>query len=220
MLTLLWKYWVIYDDTTNVLTFVIYHSPYSKPLRDSLFNLKDTFKKLIGDRRIIVAERRGVNMSDILFCKSSFSQMTLEPKNTQKCGTKNCKTCPTMNIPKNITLNDFNIKLDFRQNCKSEKVIYVAQCKNCSEFYIGQTQNELRVRCNGHRKNFNLQLYNKSALSMHLYKDHLERFGNKLCDYNFGVIKQSRPLNLDREEDFYICNTKAILTLNRYKVVR
>ena len=25
------------QDTTNVLTFVIYHSPYSKPLRDSLF---------------------------------------------------------------------------------------------------------------------------------------------------------------------------------------
>ena len=31
--------------------------------------------------------------------------------------------------------------------------------KNCNEFYIGQTQNELRVRCNDHRNNFNLQLF-------------------------------------------------------------
>ena len=75
-------------------------------------------------------------------------------------------------------------------NLKLYQIIYVAQCTNCNEFYIGQTQNELRVRWNRHRKNVNLQLYNKSAVSMHLYKDQLERFGNNvIIILAFGVIK-------------------------------
>ena len=75
------------------------------------------------------------------------------------------------------------------------------------------------MRCNGHRDKFKVGKEDLSALSAHISEKHPENFGDKLNNYNFGIIKSAPPERLDRIEDFYIYTTDAeILGLNRYKV--
>ena len=72
---------------------------------------------------------------------------------------------------------------------------------------------------NGHRQKFNVNLYDKSALSYHIYAEHFELFGEKLNNYDIGIVRSVRPMDLDRVEDFYIYNTRAdVVSINRYKV--
>ena len=65
-----------------------------------------------------------------------------------------------------------------------------------------------------------MKYYKKSALSVHMFKDHPESFDNKLRNYELGIIKSASPLDLDRCEDYYLEDTKAHLSLNRYKVTQ
>ena len=93
-------------------------------------------------------------------------------------------------------------------------------CPNNMNFYVGQTVNSCRTRANGHRAKFNTKYYTKSALSVHMYKDHPQFFDNQLQNFKLGILKTTDPLNLDRCEDFYIELTKAHLSLNCYKVTQ
>ena len=130
-----------------------------------------------------------------------------------------------MNLPKEIKVMEKTIKLDFRYNCSTDSVIYVAICKLCREhniasnYYFGQTITTLMSRCNGHRDKFKVSSFDKSALSLHIMEEHEEHFNDKLNNFDFGVVKHVSPLNLNRCEDFYIHLTAADKDgLNRYKV--
>ena len=82
---------------------------------------------------------------------------------------------------------------------------------------------KLHERVNGHRKHFKLQNseYKKSALSLHIYEQHLEHFGEKLENFDLSMIRSTRPQDLERAEDFYIWDTRAdIVALNRNKPVK
>ena len=90
-----------------------------------------------------------------------------------------------------------------------------------TQFYFGQSTNPIRTRFNGHRGCFKLKdyKYTQSALSQHTYEKHPEHFDIELRNFNFGIVKQCSPKQLNRLEDFYIYSTKAdIVSLNRYKV--
>ena len=91
-------------------------------------------------------------------------------------------------------------------------------CKQNENFYVGQTVNSCWDRANGHRGNFNPITYEKSALSFHIYRDHPQHTAKKLKNYRLGVIKSSNAADLDRNEDYYIEDLHAKLSLNRYKV--
>jgi hypothetical protein len=124
-------------------------------------------------------------------------------------------------------VNGFTVKLDFRYDCSSPTVIYIAVCKFCDDpliltcFYLGQTVNSLMSRCNGHRQCFKLSKMDESALSMHVYDKHPEYFQDKLLCFDFGVVKHVNPIQLDRVEDYYIFMTEADTKgLNRYKVTK
>ena len=83
------------------------------------------------------------------------------------------------------------------------------------------TFTRLNVRLTGHRNYFKTEnlSFEKSAFSMHSYTDHVSSFTDKLDSYDFGIIKQVAPRNLDRAEDFFVFKTRADLVgLNRYKV--
>ena len=132
-----------------------------------------------------------------------------------------------MNLDKVVYVNGTKVKLDFRQNCSKKSVVYLGICKNCNnpqhsnDFYFGQSVNSLMTRNNGHRGNFKLSAYDKSALSMHTYDKHIECFDKQLDNFDFGVVKHVAPGRLNRVEDFYIYSTDADTKgLNRYKVMK
>ena len=115
-----------------------------------------------------------------------------------------------MKLKRVVELNGQSVELDFRYNCASESVIHVSICGHCREqfvnnfdnFYIGQKLNSLISRCNGHRDTFKLDYrFHQSALSLHIMDKHTENFGDKLFNFDFGVMKSVNPLDLDRAED-------------------
>ena len=91
-----------------------------------------------------------------------------------------------------------------------------------TQFYFGQACNRFHLGLNGHRscsKIDNLS-YEKSALSMHIFTERLSHLGEKLDNFDFGIIWKVAPRNLDKAEDFFIFNSRSdILGLNRYKVL-
>ena len=105
-------------------------------------------------------------------------------------------------------------------------------CKFCNsplQGYFGQTCNSFHIRLNGHRSCFKIEPslasqaapYEKSAFSIHVNAEHFLDFSNKLSNFDFGIIKQVRPIALDRAEDFFVWKTKSdIGGLNRHKVVK
>ena len=161
-----------------------------------------------------------------MFCKSSFSNVLPVVGRNQKCSAPNCMSCQVMALPKQLTYNNLKIKLDFSLNCKADNVIYVARCSLCqadgnTQLYFGQTCTRFHLRLNGHRSHFKTDnsAYEKSALSMHIFSDHVAHFDVKLDNFVFGIIKQLAPRDMDRVEDFYISSTRADISgLNRYKV--
>ena len=169
-----------------------------------------------------------MNIASALFAKSSFSSEDRELNENQKCNGSGCMTCRLMNVAKTVTLwedhpNQCVVSLDYKCNCLSDNIVYLFICKLCPKkrsFYVGQSTNTCRKRTSGHRAKFSLSYYTKSALSVHMFKDHPQCFDNKLQNYDLGVIKSTSPLDLDRCEDYYLEYTKAHLSLNRYKVTQ
>ncbi len=205
-----------------MLTFVVNYDPDLKMELKSFFaDHQSDIKELIGDCRLVIAEKRHSNISSLLFNKRGFSRKTLVVNESQRCPSSRCKTRSTMNLEKQVKINGKDIKLDFRYDCASESVVYLATCIHCDDFYFGQTVNTLMSRCNGHRDKFKLVNEDKSALSHHIYENHLEKFDLKLENFNFGVVKKVCPRQLDRVEDYYIyCTDADTKGLNRYLVTK
>ncbi len=132
-----------------------------------------------------------------------------------------------MKLERSVQLNGKDIKLDYRYDCSMNSVVYLALCKLCKDqepqnsnnFYFGQTVNTLMSKCNGHREKFKMEKFDQSALSMHVMDKHPAYFGDKLNNFDFGVVKAVDAMQLDRVEDCFIYVTKAdSVGLNRYKV--
>ena len=176
-------------------------------LKSVIGELSNDLHNVIGETKIIIAERRNPNTASLLFAKSSFSQ-SLRPMNSnQKCLHSKCLTCDILNLPKNLKVNDFPIKLDFTLNCKVTNCIYLAICKHCTnpnEFYFGQTSNALNERMSGHRSCFKSEKFENSALSYHVYTKHLEHFDKNLENFNLGIVKEVPPRLLDRSENPFV----------------
>ena len=216
-------------DEHRTLTFVINRNDFMvKKIKEVVKECQTDIERLLGKTRIIVAERRNGNIASTVFAKSSFSKEDNQAKENQRCSGKGCKSCKLVNLNKEFFVwknNDSykkKVKLDFRHDCTTECIIYIYVCKLCKEnnsFYVGQSINSCQTRANGHRACFTENLYKKSALSYHIFKDHPEHFHDKLSNYNLGVIKTCSGANIDGAEDFYVEHLHADLSLNRYKVV-
>ena len=197
----------------------------AKTLRTFLESRKDELKQIIGDRKIMISERRGPNTASLLFAKSGFSSSRLTLNSDQRCNARGCLLCDNLLTDKNVNINGLNVKLDFTLNCKASCCIYLAICRHCtdrSEFYIGQTTTPMHIRFNGHRSGFKLDnfKFNDSALSHHVYNKHIDNFHDKLFNFDVGIIRMCSADLLNRLEDYYIYSSKAdIISLNRYKVV-
>ena len=85
------------------------------------------------------------------------------------------------------------------------------------EVYFGRTTQKCRNRTSGHRKSFNEEKSDISALSMHAREVHQTTFS--LDIFNIAVVSKVSPQRLRREEFRYIEKYRTnSLGLNRYKV--
>ena len=204
------------------LCFVLTHSVDVPKIKKFVQSFLDDIEFLTGTRKIIFSQKRNKNTGTLLFNKYGFAQLNTHLL-SQKCGAKHCFSCALKfdnNDPINL-LDNFVVTPSIHVNCKSSSIIYVAICKVCSDFYFGQTMTEEHIRMNGHRDKFNIEKFDKSALSMHIYTDHPDNTEHDLLNFNVAILESTNAINLNRRESFYIWSTEGdIRHLNRYKLVK
>ena len=186
--------------------------------------LGDDIQTLIGHKNITFATRKGSTIGSCLVRNAELCQVIEEPKTSQKCGKKNCKTCAMMMDTDMVTVNGYTHKLPKNVDCKTKNVIYLQSCGDldCAEegmnSYTGQTRQEFRERNNGHRSKFNVSKHEDSALAHHSYMDH--GLGVKLQNFKCAIVKKCKIRQLDREEFKFIEKFQTLTKgLNRCKII-
>ena len=69
-------------------------------------------------------------------------------------------------------------------NCKTNNVVYLIQCNKCGKQYVGETENTLHLRMNGHQSDYNCKLPNKPVAV------HFNSVGHTFNDLSITVIEQ------------------------------
>ena len=189
-------------------------------LKNAVRNLGEDIATLVGHQNITFATRKGPTIGSKLVKNGQLCKTAEAVKESQKCGRKNCKTCPAMIDTDTITVNGHTEKLPKNVDCKSKGVIYVQTCSACDQHnsYVGQTRQEFRERNNGHRVKFNMLKHEDSALAHHSYQDH--GLGVKMKDFVCAIVKKCKIRQLDREEFKFIERFKTLTKgLNRCKII-
>ncbi|XP_055959087.1 uncharacterized protein LOC130014223 [Patella vulgata] len=72
---------------------------------------------------------------------------------TKICGHPRCQTCKILNISDHFHNKTSGTKFPIldQLSCSSLNIIYLILCRKCDKQYVGETQNALRERINGHR---------------------------------------------------------------------
>ena len=216
------------DDQKQSLVFSVTYFKEIGALKKLVKGIEGDIVSLCGDVRIIFAMRKHLSIGNTMvknrkLCEASGSNE--KDTDSQRCHAGRCKTDPVLFDSNEVMVNGKICKLDFSLNCKDQNIIYLAKCHICAEFnnaYFGQTVQCGNKRMNGHRDKFKLDVnlsYEKSALSMHCFEQHPDKFD--MSYFQIGFVKKVNPLNLDREEDIIINTYKTnIWGLNRIKVKR
>ena len=116
-----------------------------------------------------------------------------------------------------ISVNGVSYKIKQQLNCTNFG-IYAAQCKLCSNYYIGQSKNRFSLRWNGHRHTWNsCSLENeKAALYIHYHNHHSNQIKSqrKIWDcYEVIFLQQPKPYQLDFLESKWISRLQAKINI-------
>ena len=128
--------------------------------------------------------------------------------------------CPLVAGRKCVTVNNRKVSVPMNVTCKTDNVIYLWTCNICDKdnAYFGRTTQQCNNRTSGHRRYFNSDEFEKSALSMHAKDKHPTNMNLK--NFKVSIVKKVSPRNIKREEFRYIekYRTKCF-GINRYKTL-
>ena len=123
-------------NTTNIqpdtLVFAFNFLKEHNQIRKLFKEIQPDINSIIGDTRIIFALSKGPSIGNLLIHNRHVCTSADEvnaPKD-QRCLMARCMTCGLMNRNETATTNCTSVKLVQNVNCKTENVIYFAQCKN------------------------------------------------------------------------------------------
>ena len=115
------------------------------------------------ERPLGIVSRRGKNLGDLLFKRKKFSlnyEKNIKYKGTVRCTPEDqpskqgrpCQGCQLMSgsvtIKSKVTGKVYVVD---GGNCKTTRIVYCMECILCELQYVGQTVNDPRTRCGGHR---------------------------------------------------------------------
>ena len=126
-----------------------------------------------------------------------------------KCGKARCKTCSIIIQRRHShIINERIVYFNANMNCCSKNVIYVLFCKNCEEYYVGETNMTLNLRVNLHRQHINNPQYSFLHVSSHI----------RSCGSEFQILPIYKVSNnstyiIRRLEEYFIYFLSP--TLNR-----
>ena len=207
----------ITDDTKEELTFPLHYFNKLEEFKTVVNSLKTEFNELIGNTRIMFAVKKQSSIGNMLVKNKELSSNLNTTQIGQKCNAPGCRQCPLVSPENRFMINGITLTTPKSLNCKAKNIIYMWNCKLCSETYFGRTVQHCHNRTSGHRSCFNHEdKVEKSALFMHAMECHRDNFS--LETFNISVVKKVSPQQLRREEFRFIDKFKtASQGLNRYK---
>ena len=207
----------LYDNNTpkeeeNQIVFSVQYFHEVEQLKKLVRSCEPDIIHLCGDIKITFALRKAPSISNRVVKNRNLSVINATTPVTQstpdqRCKSPKCMTCPYLfESGERIVINGNELRLDQSLSCKSNNIIYVAQCRLCTEngTYFGQTLNAMHIRMNGHRSKFQIDStlkFEQSALSMHAYLKHKDDFNMNI--FKLGIVKQVNPNSLNRLEDYF-----------------
>ena len=157
----------------------------------------------------IVAYRRPKNLRNLLVSAELKSADNEPNQGSSPCGSKRCLTCRhirTRETFKSTTTGQpFYVRAT--ATCKTSNVIYVIECRRCRKQYVGETQNPLHIRLNGHRGDINNRRTEK-PVAAHFTP------GHSLDDLTIMVVEKMRSsdANLRKKRESYWTHQLKSLT--------
>lgn len=218
------------EDAT--ITAVVDNFGELKELKTLLKDLETDISTLVGDcTKVLVATRKGPSISNKVVKNRSLCECEPQGSNNQQCGSKRCCSCHLLNCEKGDTMvvNGISVKAPNQHlNCKTDNAIYLAQCTLCSkdittnidDAYVGQTQQRMHMRINGHRACFakgDIDTIEKSALALHAHNAHPDQFSIDV--FNFMILDSVSGRLLNKRESRSIGELRTnVMGLNRMKI--
>ena len=170
---------VLHDKDNNLLVYIQTHNPHNPHVYGYLLNAFNSltatkkFSEIFKDSKLIKSVRQPPNLGRLLQKHDIYIDHT--PNGSTKCNKSNCGTCPYLLetdhvMFKNVeTSVETNFKLLRPFGCTSKNVIYKITCKQCQEFYIGQTVH-LRNRMTKHKYDLrNVEYIRNMKVHIHLH---------------------------------------------------
>ena len=95
-------------------------------------------------------------------------------------------------------------------NCKTSNIVYLIECRKCKKQYVGETENPLHLRINGHRSDYYCQLSDKPVA------EHFNITGHSFDDMTVMVIEQIHVADSTRrrQRESYWIYTLWTMTLD------
>ena len=69
-------------------------------------------------------------------------------------------------------------------HCRTKNIVYLIECQRCKEQYVGETENPLHLRMNGHRSDYFRKLSNEHVA------EHFNTIGHSFEDLMVMAIEQ------------------------------
>ena len=196
------------DRVPLVVTFHPQLPSLGKILRDHLptLHISEKMKKAVPNPPL-VANRRPKNLNDLLVRATMKPPQQLHEGNSP-CGRPRCKSCA--HIRAGVTFESARTGEKFRArvtaNCRTKNIVYLIECRKCRKQYIGETENPLHLRMNGHRSDYYRKLSDKPVA------EHFNTTGHSFEDLTVMVIEQIMADSARRKqrESFWIYTLRTL----------
>lgn len=122
----------------------------------------------------IVAFRRPRNLRDLLVRAMITTPATSSNTGSAPCNNRRCKCCEEIVTCRSFTSKHTGRKYNIRAEitCKSKNLIYLISCRKCGTQYVGETEQTLHARMNGHRSDIRTRKTEKPVAAHFCQPDH------------------------------------------------
>ena len=221
------------------VTWIATYTPATPVIQDTIrrankaLKLSETWKDV--DKPIGIVHKRSLNFGNLLFKRRRLaltahdSVGSKEEKGTVRCTKEDekkrgrkCKACKMMSLKSTVQSKSNGRSFHTPSaKCTTKMVTYLADCKICSEQYVGRTVQQIRKRISGHRgwmnkpkKEFeNLAFVDEdeAALANHLRTEHGLLTANDFdMNFLFTVLQICEPNKIVGSEYQWIANMKTL----------
>ena len=157
----------------------------------------------------VIAYRRTKNLRDLLVHAQLKPSFLLPALGSTPCNSSRCLTCQHIKTGTTVQSTSTGCSFNVRATatCKASNVIYIIECTLCNMQYVGETQNALHIRLNGHRNDMKHKRVDKPVAA------HFNRPGHSLADLTIMVLELMRSHNPDlrkKRESYWIYQLQSL----------